>query len=136
MDEPNDVTVPFDIQVRLVYRERWRRILVLSGECEATVIYDSRGSGERVYLDGKFWARSSIWSWQIVYPFIEFQLPTAQDDLLARIDVLASLLPWKFGINRFRFSIAGHVLYDENRGEYWFRDDCGRVTNEPFEPEY
>jgi hypothetical protein len=136
MDEPTDGTVPFDVQLRLVYLERWRRILVLSGESEATLIYDSRGSGERVFLNGKVCARSSIWSWQIVYPFIEFHLPTSQDDLLARIDVTASLFPWKFGINHFRFSIAGLMLYDENRGEYWFRDDCGRVTKEPFEPDY
>lgn len=136
MKETNGDARSFDIQVRLVYRERWRRILVLSGESEATLVYSSMGSGEQVYLNGKFWAQSSIWSWQVVYPFIEFQLPTADDDVPARIDVTASFMPWKFGINRFRFSVGGQILYDENRGEYWFHNDCGRVTDEPFEPDY
>jgi hypothetical protein len=132
----NDDPAHFDILVRLVYRERCRRILILSGETDATLIYDPRGSGERVYLDGKLWAKASMWSWQIVYPFIEFQLPTGEDHLLARIDVVASLLPWKFGINHFRFSIANRMLYDENRGDCRFWQDCGRVTDEPFEPDY
>lgn len=136
MDETGDDAVQFDFQLRLIHRERWRRILVLTGEIEATLIYDSRGSGEQVYLDDKLWARSSIWSWHIVYPFIEFQLPTGQDDLRARIDVAASFLPWKFGITSFRFSVAGQMLYDENRCEYRFRDDCGRVTDEAFESDY
>jgi hypothetical protein len=132
-----EIAMPdFDVQVRLVFRERWRRILILGGEVELTLIYEGSGCGERVYLDGKLWARTSIWSWKIVYPWVEFPLPTTTgDDLPARMDVSASFAPWRFGITDFRFSIAGEELYEERGNEYWFRDDSGRVTNEPYEPD-
>jgi hypothetical protein len=129
----------FDVQVRLVYRERWRRILVLAGDVDSTLIYCGMGAGERVYCDGRLWARTPTWSWsmKIVYPWVEFLLPTSNgDDLHAKIDVSASFAPWRFGITDFRFSIAGEMLYDERDREYWFRDDSGRVTNEPYEPDY
>jgi hypothetical protein len=126
----------FDVQVRLVHIERWRRILILDGEVDATLIYDSRGNGERVFLNGELWARTSIWSWQIVYPWVEFPLPTTSDDnLWARIDVSASFWPWQFGITDFRFSVAGVMLYDARDREYWFHDDSGHVTWEPYEPD-
>jgi hypothetical protein len=123
-----------DARVRVVYRERWRRTLVLTGDMDATVTYSGMGSGERVFLNGRLWAQTSIWSWQIVYPFVEFDLPARDRDVPARIDVRASLLPWRFGITRFGFSIAGCVLYDEEgRRDVWFRDDSGFVTDEPYE---
>ena len=95
-----------NVQVRVVYRERWQRTLVLTGDVDATLMYCGMGSGERVFLDGRLWACSSIWSWQIVYPFIEFDLPGRAGDVPARIDVAASFLPWRFGITRFRLTVA------------------------------
>jgi hypothetical protein len=130
-DEPPN----FDVQVRLVHREHWRRIPILTGEVDATLIYNAMEHGERVYLDGRCIAQSSVWSWRTVYPWIEFRLPTDKDDTLAaRIDVAATLIPWRMRITYFRLSIEGKMLYDELDGEYWFHDDSGRVTNEPYEP--
>ena len=125
-----------NVQVRVVYRERWQRTLVLTGDVDATLMYCGMGSGERVFLDGRLWACSSIWSWQIVYPFIEFGLPGRAGDVPARIDVAASFLPWRFGITRFRLTVDGSVLYDEVGRDAWFRDDCGVVTDEPYEEDY
>ena len=39
-----------DVRVRIVYREWWRRILVLSGTIDATVTYNGMGNGETVFL--------------------------------------------------------------------------------------
>jgi hypothetical protein len=129
--EPGTPTV--DARVRVVYRERWRRTLVLSGDVDATVTYCGMGSGERVFLNGRLWAQTSIWSMQIVYPFVEFDLPAYDRDVPARIDVKASFLPWRFGITQFQFSIAGSVYYDEKGRDVWFRDDSGFVTDETYE---
>jgi hypothetical protein len=125
-----------DVQVRVVYRERWRRTLVLTGDVDATITYCGMGSGERVFLDGRLRAQTSIWCLQIVYPFVEFDLPARDRDVPARIDVKASFLPWRFGITRFQFSIAGAVFYDEDARAAWFRDDSGFVTDEPYEEDY
>jgi hypothetical protein len=130
-DEPAEA--PAAVRVRTVYRERWRRVLILSGEVDATLTYNGMGNGERVYLNGRLWAETSIWTWKTVYPFAEFDLPGRDDDIPARIDVAASFLPWKFGITRFRLTVDGIVLYDEKRGDVWFRDGRGRVTDEPYE---
>jgi len=127
----------FDVQVRTVYRESWRRILVLNGDVEGVLIYNAMGSGERVYWNGREWAKSSIWSWQIVYPFIEFELPAGEDDVPARIDVGGSFFPpWRMGIKTFRFSVENEILYEERYDEYHFGRDWGIVTNEPYEEDY
>jgi hypothetical protein len=127
----------FDVQVRTVYRERWRRILVLSGDVEGVLIYNAMGHGERVYWNGRQWAKSSTWSWQIVYPFMEFELPAGELDAPVRIDVGASFFPpWKMGIKTFRFTIEYEMLYDERYDEYHFGRDWGIVTNEPYEDDY
>lgn len=126
-----------NVQVRTVYRESWRRILVLQGDIEGTLIYNAMGSGERVVWNGREWAKSSIWSWQIVYPFIEFELPVGDGDAPARIDVFASFFPpWRMGIKTFRLSIDYEILFDERYGEYHFGGDWGVVTNEPYEDDY
>jgi hypothetical protein len=136
MWEQDRESTGIDVRVRMVFRERWRRILILEGKVEATLIYEGMGSGERVYLDGRLWAQTSIWSWRIVYPWVEFQLPTLDgDELRARIDVSASFAPWRFGITDFRFAVGGQTLFEEHRREYWFLDDSGRVSDEPYEPD-
>lgn len=127
---------PAVVRVRVVHRSRWTRTLVLTGEVEANVAYKGIGSGERVYLDGKLWAETSVWCWQNVYPFVEFPLPGRNGDVPARIDVAGSFLPWKFGITRFRFSVAGETLYQEAGGECRFGGEPGFVTDEPFEADY
>ena len=125
-----------DVQVRVVYRLRWERTLVLTGEVDGILRYEGLGNGERVYLDGKLWAQSSVWSWKTVYPYVEFDLPGRRDDLPARIDVAASLWPWKLGISRFRLTVDGTVLYDEAGSDVWFRGDSGRVSDEPYAEDY
>jgi hypothetical protein len=126
------------VQVRTVYRSRWTRTLMLTGDVEAVLRYDGMGNGERVFLDDKLWARTPFWAWtlQIVYPFVEFDLPGRRDDLPARLDVAASLWPWKLGIRRFRLTVDGTVLYDEVGSDVWFRDESGQVTDEPYEEDY
>src|SRR5689334_22745592 len=81
-----------DVQVRVVYRERWTRTLVLTGKAEAVIRYNAMGHGEQVHLDGKLWARTSAWCWQVVYPWSEFPLPGRSGNLRARIDVAASMM--------------------------------------------
>lgn len=125
------------VRVRTVHRARWERTLILSGEVDVVLTYTGMGHGERVLVDGKLWATTSVWSWAIVYPYVEFDLPGRRDDIPARIDVTASILwPWKFGITRFRLTVDGSVLYDEIGADVWFRNDSGVVTNEPYEEDY
>ena len=122
-----------DIRVRTVHRERWRRTLVLTGEVEGVLAYEGMGNGERVYFDGRLWATTSVWSWRIVYPCVEFDLPGERDEIPARIDVSASMLPWKLGITRFKLSVDGTLLYEEEGSDVWFLDRSGVVSEEPYE---
>ena len=122
-----------DVRVRTVHRERWRRTLILSGEVEGVLSYEGMGSGERVYFDGRLWATTSLWSCRTVYPFVEFDLPGERDEIPSRIDVAASLLPWKLGITRFKLSVDGTLLYEEEGSDYSFLDRSGRVSDEPYE---
>jgi hypothetical protein len=127
-----------DARVRTVYRERWSRILILSGEVEGVVRYEGMGHGERVYLDGVLCDRSSFWQWspKVVAPRIEFTLPRGRGEVPALIEVAASFLPWRFGVYRFRLSVDEEKLYDEDSGDVWFAGGDGFVTDEPFEPDY
>jgi hypothetical protein len=124
--------------VRIVYRERWSRTLILSGEVEGVLRYEGMGYGERVYWNDAFRARSSFWSWPpaIVAPRIEFSLPSKDGDLPALIDVAGTFAPWLFRIMRFRLSVDEEILYDEEGRDTWFAGSEGLVTDEPYEPDY
>jgi hypothetical protein len=122
--------------VRVVYRERWTRTLILSGDVEGVLRYEGMGYGERVYWNDVFRARSSFWTWQIVAPRIEFSLSGNDGDLPALIEVAGTFAPWLFRITRFRFSVADDILYDEEGHDIWFAGGDGFVTDEPYEPDF
>ena len=125
-----------DARVHQVYREWWTRTLILSGEVEGTVRYDGRGYGEAVYLDGVLRGHSSPWrTCKIVAPQVRFTLPGNNRNLPALIEVGATFWPWRFGVYRFRLSVDGEILYDEDTGDSWFAGGPGRVTDEPYEPD-
>jgi hypothetical protein len=124
--------------VRLVYRERWTRTLILSGDVRGVLRYEGMGYGERVYWNDVFRARASFWTWPpaIVAPRIEFVLPGKEGDLPALIEVAGTFAPWLFRITQFRFSVADDILYDEEGRDAWFAGGEGFVTDEPYEPDY
>jgi hypothetical protein len=125
-------------RVRAVYREWWARTLVLSGEVEGTVRYDGRGFGEAVYMDGVLRGHSFplLWTMKIVAPQVTFTLPGKDRVVQALVEVSATLLPWRFGIYRFRLTVDNEMLYDEDTGDTWFAGGPGWVTDEPYEPDY
>jgi hypothetical protein len=126
-----------DARVRIVYRERWSRTLLLTRGIEGVVRYEGMGYGERVYLDGVLRTRSPNWTWtmNVVAPRVIFTLPGNGGDLPALIEVAASFLPWRFAICRFRLSVNDTVLYDEDTGDVWFGSEPGVVMDEPYEPD-
>jgi hypothetical protein len=104
------------VRVRTVFRERWRRVLMLTGDVDASVTYDSMGWGERVFVDGEVRARTSGWAMPLVYPWVEFTLPGRGINVPARIDVAAVIRPWTLWtvrITHFRLTVARTVVYDE-----------------------
>ena len=124
-------------RVRAVYCERWTRTLVLSGDVEATIRYDGRGFGEAVYVDGVLRGHSYplLWTMKIVAPRVKFTLPGKDRVVPALVEVGATLLPWRFGIYRFRLTVDDEMLYDEDTGDTWFAGGPGWVTDEPYEPD-
>jgi len=126
-----------NVRVRAVYREWWTRTLVLSGDVEVTIRYDGRGYGEAVYVEGVLRGHSSPWLWtfKLVSPQVKFTLPSTDGDVPALVEVGASFLPWRFGVYRFRLTVDGVMLYDEDEGDTWFAGEPGWVTDEPFEPD-
>jgi hypothetical protein len=125
-------------RVRAVYREWWTRTLVLSGEVEGVIRYDGRGFGEAVYVDGVLRGHSYplLWTMKIVAPQLKFALPGKDGHVQALVEVGATLLPWRFGIYRFRLTVDGERLYDEDDGDTWFAGEPGLVTDEPYEADY
>jgi hypothetical protein len=110
-DSPGDLYAEPQVRVQKVFRERWRRVLFLTGEVESSVTYDSMSWGERVFLNGEVRARIS--AWDLRPPRIEFTIPGRVGDLSARIDAEVSLNPWRLGITCLRLTIGRRVIYDE-----------------------
>src|SRR5262245_13557435 len=125
-------------RVRAVHREWWTRTLVLSGEVEGAISYNGLGYGEAVHVNGVLRGHSSPWAWtmKIVSPQVRFSLPHTDGDIPALVEVTASYMPWRFGIYRFRLTVDGDMLYDEDAGDIWFAGEPGWVTDEPFDPDY
>jgi hypothetical protein len=137
-DQCSAVRPRINARVRAVYREWWTRTLVLSGDVEAAIRYDGRGFGEAVYVDGVLRGHSYplLWTMKIVAPQVKFTLPGKDRVVQALVEVGATLLPWRFGIYRFRLTVDDEMLYDEDTGDIWFAGGPGWVTDEPYEPDY
>src|SRR5262245_21402738 len=101
------------VRVLKAFRERWRRILLLTGDVETSLTYDAMHWGERVYLNGEVRARTSVWGFRNVFPRIEFTIPAPGADVSARIDVAASLNLRQMGITHFRLTVGRWAVYDE-----------------------
>ena len=99
-----------DLQVVSVIRGWWRRKIALTGTIEAEIEYDPRGQGERVYVNGRLVATTSVWVWENVAPHIDFFLDATDYRVPASIDVKAIFLQF-LRTAEFRLTVADRVLY-------------------------
>jgi hypothetical protein len=108
---PEELWPQLDVRVADIHG-RWGRKILLKEQVNLCLEYQGWGTGERLYMNGHHIHTTDAFTWRLVFPYIDFNLPIDEFYVPARIDVKASYLKL-FQISRFKLTVAGKVIYEE-----------------------